>query len=199
MRPERKQRKKRASEAKHARVKELRQASPRRNFPPLMALPLSTPRAGEWLLTTRPGAEQDLLEELAFTDEKSFAHRAGPSLICTAAMPHTRDKRPVELAFARQGFLISHVGAADAASLAGALATALRKSKPQAWALDGWVPDHDATNPLAHKAEQLTAEVLALLPPELRAATRRRRAQRAGARTASTRSSAYIKRRRRWA
>jgi 23S rRNA (cytidine2498-2'-O)-methyltransferase len=122
-------------------MKEHHHPTPRRSFPTVPPAPLQPPRAGEWLFTTRPGAELDLVEELVFTDEKTAPHRAGPSLVATARPPRARDGRLVELAFARQGFPVTAVG--DPSSLSLPLT-----GEPQPWAFDAWVPDADATNPL---------------------------------------------------
>jgi 23S rRNA (cytidine2498-2'-O)-methyltransferase len=155
-------RRKKASEAKHARMKEHKKASPRRSFPTVTPGPEAPPRVGEWLLTTRPGAEQDLIEELVFTDSKSEPHVAGPSLVATLRLPHSHG-HPVEMAFARQGFPISHVGVPDNQTLSNALTLGLRKlGAPQPWALDAWVPDADPTNPLANSLDKLQLVV----PPE---------------------------------
>ncbi len=166
-RRDRKERKKLAAEGKKTRKEEIRKPPPRRVFPEVtLGLP-SPVRVGEWLLTTRPGCERDLIEELAFTDARTAARVAGPSLVATVMMPHDRDKRPVELAFARQGFLVSHVGVPDAQTLARAITIGLKKSgEPQAWALDGWVPDADATNSLQPELDRLMPEIATAIPPD---------------------------------
>src|SRR5690242_16192881 len=67
-------------------------------------------RVGEWLFTTRPEAEVDLLDELTlppFSSEPGkLPRQAGPSLVAVPSMP-MRD-RP-ELAFARQGFPVAAI------------------------------------------------------------------------------------------
>jgi 23S rRNA (cytidine2498-2'-O)-methyltransferase len=156
---ERQQRHQRSFEARHERVKSQNVPTERRTFPEVTLRLQAPPRPGEWLLTTRPGSELDLIEELTFTSQKAEPRPAGPSLVATPVMPF-REHRPVELAFARQAFLVSHVGVADVPTLARALEHALRKTgAPQAWAIDGWTPDADATNPLAPEAERLAAAV----------------------------------------
>jgi 23S rRNA (cytidine2498-2'-O)-methyltransferase len=126
---------------------------------------------GEWLLTTRAGAEQDLLGELTMgTFEKASLPRlAGPALVAVPSLP--RHDRP-ELAFARQGFPVAAVIALadrDAVMrLADALANALPAAQGRAaqargqqpFALDVWVPDDERTNPQIAAAEQLAARVL---------------------------------------
>src|SRR5437762_3833548 len=78
----------------------------RRAFPALKIDPPAPVKPGELLLTTRPGAEQDLIEELLYTDEKSAPRIAGPSLVAAARLPkvHGEVRLP---AFARQGFPVA--------------------------------------------------------------------------------------------
>jgi 23S rRNA (cytidine2498-2'-O)-methyltransferase len=107
---------------------------------------------GEWLFTTRPGAERDLIEELAYADEKSAPRLVADSLVAAA-------RKKGELAFARQGFPVSAL--IEPAHLGPALASALAASgKPQPWALDVWVPDSDAGNLLAARAQALADAVV---------------------------------------
>ncbi len=109
--------------------------------------PVGPPRPGEWLFTTRPGAERDLLEELAYTDDKSAPRPVAASLVAAA-------RRKGEPAFARQGFPVSFV--VEPAGLGGAFTAALAATgKPQPWALDVWVPDSDEGNLLAARAQAL--------------------------------------------
>jgi 23S rRNA (cytidine2498-2'-O)-methyltransferase len=118
--------------------------------------PAGPPRPGEWLLTTRPGAERDLIEELAYADPKSAPRPVASSLVAAA-------RRAREPAFARQGFVVAAVVAPE--SLPTALATALAAtSAPQPWALDVWVPDSDEGNPLAARAQALAAAVTVAAP-----------------------------------
>ena len=110
--------------------------------------PSGPPRVGEWLLTTRPGAERDLIEELAYGDDKSFPRLVAPSLI---AAKHKNG----ELAFARQGFV---VGAVVPPSQLSALLPSLLSQhggKPQPWAMDSWVPDSDEGNLLSGRSGDL--------------------------------------------
>jgi 23S rRNA (cytidine2498-2'-O)-methyltransferase len=118
-------------------------------------------RPGEMLYTTRPGFEQDLLEEIFYSDARARPRMAGPSLVAAEARPRTKHHQLVELAFARQGFpvhaLANHPSHDTLTrEIIGALA---RAGAPQAWALDVWVPDADATNPLTAHANQLEAAV----------------------------------------
>lgn len=89
-------------------------------------------RIGEWLFTTRPEAEVDLLDELTlppFTVEPAkLPRQAGPSLVAVPSMPRERP----ELAFARQGFPVAAivpVGADAVGRLAQALLLALSQAQ----------------------------------------------------------------------
>jgi 23S rRNA (cytidine2498-2'-O)-methyltransferase len=109
--------------------------------------PAGPPRPGEWLFTTRPGAERDLLEELAFADDKSAPRPVADSLVAAA-------RRKGEPAFARQGFPVQFM--VEPAGLGAAVFAALAATgKPQPWALDVWVPDSDEGNLLASRAQAL--------------------------------------------
>ncbi len=133
----------------------------RRVFPTVTLAAPSPARAGEWLLTTRPGAELDLIEELYFNDEKSAPRPAGASLVAARARPK-KHGQTVELAFARQGFLVAETTSASGSEIARAIATALHAASrvPVAWAFDIWVPDSDVANPLNAAATALEAETL---------------------------------------
>jgi 23S rRNA (cytidine2498-2'-O)-methyltransferase len=116
-------------------------------------------RAGEYLLTTRPAAEQDLVEELFYTDAKTTPRVAGPSLVAAAKLPRVHGEiRPP--AFARQGFPVAALVNADGTSLAEGVRAALMQvtkyHKP--WTLDVWVPDAEATNPQVRRAAELERE-----------------------------------------
>jgi 23S rRNA (cytidine2498-2'-O)-methyltransferase len=120
-------------------------------FPEVVPGPQGPPRLGEWLFTTRPGAERDLIEELYFADQRSQPRLVEDSLVAARA-------RPGELAFARQGFVVAAVVAP------GDVATALEQAlaaigEAQPWAVDSWVPDSDAGNLLSARATELTASI----------------------------------------
>jgi 23S rRNA (cytidine2498-2'-O)-methyltransferase len=120
-------------------------------LPDVVAGPPGLPRATEWLFTTRPGAEQDLIEELVYADPKAQPHLVAPSLVAAR-------QRKGEQAFARQAFRVHTV--VENALLSRAVADTLAASgPPQPWALDVWVPDSDEGNPLAQRAAQLAATV----------------------------------------
>ncbi len=116
-------------------------------LPEVVVGPAGLPRAGEWLLTTRPGADIDLIEELYYADAKSAPRPVAPSLVAARS-------KPGEPAFARQAFPVHAV--VETAQLGDAVSAALAQSgAPQPWALDVWVPDSDEGNLLASRAAAL--------------------------------------------
>jgi 23S rRNA (cytidine2498-2'-O)-methyltransferase len=120
-------------------------------LPDVVVGPQALPRAGEWLFTTRPGADVDLIEELFYADPKSQPHPVAASVVAAKT-------KPGEPAFARQGFRVHDV--VEAAQLSRAVGQALAATgAPQPWALDVWVPDSDEGNPLAQRAAELAAQV----------------------------------------
>jgi 23S rRNA (cytidine2498-2'-O)-methyltransferase len=130
------------------------------------AAPSAAPRPSEWLFTTRPGAEQDLIDELFFLDAECAPRLAGPSLVACARWP----RRPGGVtapppAFARQGLYTSAIVAADAGGVARAWADAIARTarEPASWAADLWVPDADVSNPWAAQATALASEAAALV------------------------------------
>jgi 23S rRNA (cytidine2498-2'-O)-methyltransferase len=137
----------------------------RRVFPAVVAGPPGPILTGEWLFTTRPGAEQDLIDELYFSDPKSAPRPAGESMVAATQRPRLHGNL-VELAFARQGFPVSEVlSSPSPESLARAIHDALQRaasSRPTPWAFDMWVPDSDVTNPLSQQATELEAAALAV-------------------------------------
>jgi 23S rRNA (cytidine2498-2'-O)-methyltransferase len=121
------------------------------SLPEVKVGPTAPPRAGEWLFTTRPGAERDLLEELYYVDAKTEPHPVAPSLVAARW-------RLGEPAFARQGFPVASVVVTS--ELGPAVARALAATgAPQSWALDVFVPDSDEGNRLAARAAELAAGV----------------------------------------
>jgi 23S rRNA (cytidine2498-2'-O)-methyltransferase len=144
-------------------------APTRRAFPEVVLREVGPARSGEWIYTTRPGCERDLVEEITFSDPRLMPRPAGPSLVAVNERPRVHGQ-PVELAFARQGFPVAEIlaprpsGAQLAAAVVRALGAADRRPLP--WALDVWVPDSDTTNPLSAEAARLGADAAAaLLPP----------------------------------
>ncbi|MDY0062166.1 MAG: SAM-dependent methyltransferase [Myxococcota bacterium] len=133
------------------------------------------PLPGDWLLTCRPGAERDLLDELALIRQRpTDATPAGPALVRARLAPCTPDGS-LDLTFARQGFRIARPLTGDLAAMAAQAATALLPTlaAETAWSLTAWVPDHDATNPLGPQASALERLCLAHLAELAPAATAR--------------------------
>jgi 23S rRNA (cytidine2498-2'-O)-methyltransferase len=172
MRRQRPPRNERREERKERAIRIAREKRPpppkveRRTFPPLVVDPPAPVRTGEWLMTTRPAAEQDLVEELFYTDAKTRPRVAGPSLVAADRLPKVHGEvRPP--AFARQGFPVAAFVNADGTSLAeaarSALAQVTKYQKP--WALDVWVPDSEGGNPQAQRAAELGAEARARANP----------------------------------
>lgn len=127
------------------------------------ALSSSAPlRAGEWLWTTREGAERDLIEELLWLQDDSIRPRMlGPALVASAKAPQLRDGR-LDLTFARQGFQVTNVvrceAEADASrELAAALLPELRAaiSGTDRHALQVFVADSSQGNTLSARAQAL--------------------------------------------
>lgn len=136
----------------------------RRENPGKASLPVSrAPELGEWLMTTRAGAEQDLVEELALTGHR-VARVFGPALVVSPTVPR-RDGR-VELTFARQGFQIESIRAAPSIDALGseiAQDIAGRLSTDTSYAMHVWVPDTDAGNLLSEAARELRVAIEARL------------------------------------
>ncbi|HEY6878301.1 MAG TPA: hypothetical protein VI299_09785, partial [Polyangiales bacterium] len=124
------------------------------------------PHPGQFLLTTREGSEQDLIDELALLNVVDPpARKLAPALVLAPKLPR-RDKRPVDLTFARQGFpIVQSVHAHDLDTISHRIARSLRGQLDRAkeYALHVWVPDSDLGNPLAALAQELEGKVAALL------------------------------------
>ena len=120
-------------------------------------------RVGEWLWTTREGAERDLIEELLRCDHEATRPRLlGPALVASAKSPQLRDGR-LDLTFARQGFQVSSLvqiepshsdpGRALAAQLLPSLREAVAGAERHA--LHVFVPDSTQGNTLSARAQAL--------------------------------------------
>lgn len=109
---------------------------------------------GELLLTTREGSEADLVSELP------GARVLGPALV---AAPADATAAPSRLVFARQGFPVHAVVAAEPTAIATALAEAVKAAvagAATAWTLQAWVADAEAANQLAGEMRRLAAAAL---------------------------------------
>ena len=144
-------------------------------LPEPKSLVSAEPHPGHWLLTTREGAEQALVDELLLAKVVDPAPRVlGPALVLSPKLPK-RDGRPMELTFARQGFeIVQSVCSHDLGELVQRLAKSLRgrlKTCSQ-YALHVWVPDSDAGNRLSALAEELDEALASQLARLLPTATR---------------------------
>lgn len=123
------------------------------------------PLDGRWLWTTRPFAEQDLVDELAIALGRGSASIAGPSIVTSRGAP-TAPEGALDLTFARQGFRVSgEARSGDALSLADRCASMLASVVPEnePFGLSVWVPDSEQTNPLADGAAALEARIAGIL------------------------------------
>jgi 23S rRNA (cytidine2498-2'-O)-methyltransferase len=120
-------------------------------------------RVGEWLWTTREGAERDVIEELLWSGDHAIRPRLlGPSLVASAKAPQLRDGR-LDLTFARQGFQVSSLVRVDPSTndvsraLASELVPSLRAAIEGAeqHALHVFVPDSTLGNTLSARAQAL--------------------------------------------
>lgn len=149
--------------------------------PTRLAQALSTPaaplRAGEWLWTTREGAERDLIEELLWFGDASIRPRLlAPSLVASAGPPPQRDGR-FDLTFARQGFRVSTlVEDEQIEDLASQLVPSLRETVAGAdrFALQVFVPDSDRGNTASARAQALRELIVREVPETLDEAQLRR-------------------------
>jgi 23S rRNA (cytidine2498-2'-O)-methyltransferase len=149
-------------------------APPERSAPADRPLVLGKPRGGiqtgDWLLTTREGSEQDVIDELALGGVVAPpAHFLAPALVVATRWPK-REKQLIPLTFARQALpvqlsvrhddwdvMVARLGRMLTEKLAGVAH----------YALHVWVPDSAAANPLASSAEQLEARLAELLASQL--------------------------------
>jgi 23S rRNA (cytidine2498-2'-O)-methyltransferase len=118
-------------------------------------------REGEWLWTTREGAERDLIEELliAAPDGALRPRKLDASLVASSAAPPLQEGR-LDVTFARQGFKVLRVARSTEISdvvgeLKPALAAQLADQPGHAHALHVFVPDSAHGNELSTRAEAL--------------------------------------------
>lgn len=123
----------------------------------------AAPRPGEWLFTTREGAEQDLIDEFRLLGEKDLPSVVAPALLAAKRAPK-RDGR-IDLAFARHGFAVRAV--ATPRTLDEAKTTVVEAVTPElsssGYVLSAWVPDSKVGNPLAPRAAALAEAIEAEL------------------------------------
>lgn len=145
------------------RRSEPRQGEPRRppsgagetsDTSPRVPVPAGKPIGGPWLFTTRPGAEQDVVDELALSGIEARV-RAGALVEARAAS--TFDDGSLDVTFARQGFRVRATLTGDEKALARALAdrAASLAPKDKALAISVFAPDTDDGNRLAPLAESI--------------------------------------------
>jgi 23S rRNA (cytidine2498-2'-O)-methyltransferase len=130
------------------------------------------PAIGEWLWTTREGAERDCVEELLLrrgSDPKLTARGFTPGLVVSSRAVRDAQGR-LDLTFARQGFAVEALThELDETALATALASAAALLiHSDRYALHVFVPDTETGNRLSQRAErietQLALQLAAALP-----------------------------------
>lgn len=127
-----------------------------------VAIPRGKALEGEWLWTTRPGSEQDLVDELTLALGRDRARAEGPGVVRSKGAPTAREG-DVDVTFARQGFRVLGEASGARDSMIETIAPRLRPALAEPWALSAWVPDTDALNPLAPDAEWLESALAAAL------------------------------------
>ncbi|MDQ3037307.1 MAG: 23S rRNA (cytidine(2498)-2'-O)-methyltransferase RlmM [Myxococcota bacterium] len=126
------------------------------------------PLDGEWLWTTRPGSEQDVVDEITLALGADRARVLGPAVVRSRGAPTVKDGG-IDLTFARQGFRIAGEARGDREALVRGCADAIERvaAGEHEWALAAWVPDTDALNPLAPQAQAIEEAVADALEPKL--------------------------------
>lgn len=129
---------------------------------PRVPVPAGKHSPGPWVFTTRPGAEQDEVDELALAGIE--ARVTGGALVQARAAA-TFDDGSLDVTFARQGFRLRATLSGDATQLARALAdrAASLAPKDRALSLSVFAPDTDEGNRLAPLAEEIEAAASAHL------------------------------------
>lgn len=121
---------------------------------PRVPVPSGKPAPGPWLFTTRPGSEQDVVDELAL---HGIDARVRATALVDAKAAPTFDDDTLDVTFARQGFRVRATLTGDAVALARALAdrSASLAPKDRALAISVFAPDSDEGNRLAPLAEEI--------------------------------------------
>ena len=134
------------------------------------------PRKGEWLWTTREGAERDLVDELGLGGDPE-ARIFAPAVVLSRRAPRANGR--IELTFARQGFPVAeNVEASSIAELADEAARQIesRLDAGKGYALHVWVPDSSEANLLSAAArsveERIVAHLAKVRPSSTRVDTR---------------------------
>jgi 23S rRNA (cytidine2498-2'-O)-methyltransferase len=146
-----------------------------RELPKLMAA-TDPPAIGDWLWTTRDGAERDCIEELLLrrsSEPKLTARGFAPGLVVSSRAARDPQGR-LDLTFARQGFAVEALAREiDETALATALASAAKLLiHSDRYALQVFVPDTDAGNRLTQRAERLAERIALQLAAALPGAER---------------------------
>ncbi len=142
---------------------------------PSVSLVHGEPRVGDWLFTTREGAERDLADEFRLLGEPAAPRLVVPALLVARKCPRKDGRIP--LTFCRQAFPIAALadcGPEEPAELATTLANAVvaKLAGAERYALHVWVPDSTEANPLAAEARDLEGAVEAALSASLPSVTR---------------------------
>lgn len=129
------------------------------------------PVPGDWLWTTREGAERDCVEELLLrraAEPALTARGCNAGLVVSNRAPRDAQGR-VELTFARQGFAVeATTRALDETEAADALArTAALLVRSDRYALQVFVPDTTHGNRLSQRAERIATRLAAQLAAAL--------------------------------
>ncbi len=121
---------------------------------PRVVIPQGKPLPGPWMFTTRPGSEQDVIDELGLHSIQARARGGG--MVEGRAVP-TFDDGALDITFARQAFKLRGTLKGDVTTLARALAdrTASIAPKDRALAISVFAPDTDEGNRLAPLAEEI--------------------------------------------
>jgi 23S rRNA (cytidine2498-2'-O)-methyltransferase len=137
-----------------------------RPAPPPISVVSAEPHPGMWLLTSRLGAERDVVDELLLAKVVDPAARVlAPAVVLAPKLPK-REGHPMELAFARQGFeILLNVRTHDLDQMVTRIARSVRGQlmKAERYALHAWVPDSDQGNALSNLAEELENRIAARL------------------------------------
>ncbi len=121
---------------------------------PRVPVPAGKPLGGPWLFTTRPGAEQDVVDELALC---GIDARIRSGAVVEARAASTFDDGTLDVTFARQGFKLRATLSGERTTLARQLAdrTASLAPRDRPLALSVFAPDTDEGNRLAPLAEEI--------------------------------------------